>query len=145
MATPEFQLHIAALNHINAAFIGHINPDLKFWHVPMETRDAQDAFWKKKMGAIPGVLDFQFGWPTGNAGVLELKVKPNKLTSEQNKFISWAHHIGWHIGVAYTVQEVHDILLSWGLKARPYHIIEPDYASKEQKFQRYFDMLKPLD
>lgn len=77
-------------------------------------------------------------------GVIELKSGRNKLTSSQNKWLSSAWVSGWHTGEAKTVRELHDIIVSWGLKPSYDTVSEPDYLTFEQKNQRYFDMLKPL-
>lgn len=139
----EYKLHIATKEHIEKCFIGPQNPSLKFWHVANETRDAEQAFWNKKMGVLPGVLDFQFGWPVSKAGVLELKFGKNKLTSQQNHFISWAHFIGWHTGVATTVRQAHNILEQWGLKPLYNVVIEPDYRTQEKRQEDAFDYSAP--
>lgn len=137
----EYKLHIAALAHINSAFIGSHNPGLKCWHVPNETKDATDAFFKKQMGVLPGVLDFCLGWPVSKVGVLEIKPLGKILTPAQNKYSSWAASIGWHTGAAWSVRDVHRILQVWGLKAAHHTIIEPDYATKEEKQKRGADLL----
>jgi len=135
----EYRLHVAVVKHINSAFIGTHNPNFKFWHTPNQTKDASEAFFNKQMGVMVGVPDLMFGWPRRNVGVIELKTDKNQLSPPQTRFMSWASDVGWNHGVARTVKQVHDILLSWGLKAAHHSIIEPDHADKEQKQTRAFE------
>lgn len=157
----EYKLHIAILAHINSAFIGTHNPNLKIWHTPNQTRDATEAYFNKEMGVLPGVLDFFLAWPIDPsvlqkmtkfpdfkpkwicACVLEVKPPGESLSSPQNKFTSWAHKIGFHTGMARTVKQSHYILLGCGLNASHHTIIEPDYRTKEEKFKDAFDFYKP--
>ena len=133
MEESEFELQIAVNKHIDSCFVGSHNPDFKYWHIANENRDADQAYWNKVLGVLPGVLDLMAGWPVSQCGVLELKVGKNKLTTPQNKFISWARHIGWHTGVAYTVKQAHGVLCQWGLKPAHNSIIEPDYRTWDEK------------
>jgi hypothetical protein len=137
---PEYKLHIAVVAHLNSAFIGPHNPNLKFLHIPNQTRNATEAFFNKKMGVLPGASDLLFGWPN-STGVLELKPPGQSLRGNQNKFISWAKLIDWHTGVAWSVKDVHQILQSWGLEASHHTIVEPDYRTKEQKLKQGADLL----
>lgn len=139
----EYKLHIAIKTHIEKCFMGNTNPGLNFWHVANESRDATQAFWNKKLGILPGVSDLQFGWPISKVGVMELKHE-GRLTASQNKFLSWAHHIGWHTGVARSVREAHDILVNWGLKAAYNSVIEADHRSKGEKQRAVFDYFSPV-
>lgn len=136
----EYKLHIAVVAHLNSAFIGVHNPNLKFLHIPNQTRDATEAFFNKKMGVLPGASDLLFGW-NHNTGVMELKPPDESLRGNQIKFMSWAKTIGWHTGAAWSVKDAHRILQSWGLKAGHHSIIEPDYATDEEKFKRASDAL----
>ncbi len=138
----EYHLHIAIKTHIEKCFMGNTNPGLNFWHVANESRDASQAFWNKKLGILPGVSDLQFGWPVGKVGVMELKYKTS-LSSAQNKFLSWAHYVGWHTGVARSVREAHDILVNWGLRPAHDSVIEPDHRNKEEKQKAVFDYFSP--
>ena len=143
MSTSEYKLHIAVIAHINSTFIGTQNPNLKFWHVANQVRDAKEAFFNKKMGVLAGVPDLMFGWPVSKVGVLELKAKGGHLSSPQNRFMSWAHSIGWRIGEARSVRDAHNVLISWGLVAAHHSIIEPDYSTEQEKFRQAIDMFKP--
>lgn len=141
-STQEFKLHIAILKHINSCFIGSHNPNLKVFHIPNQNRDAKEGYFNKMMGILPGASDLIAGWPN-NTGVLEIKASEGKLSSAQNRFISWAKLIGWHTGEARTVRAAHMVLLSWGLKAAHESVLEPDYRDKQQKFKDAFDWNKP--
>lgn len=138
----EFKLHCAILKHIRSAFIGAHNPNLKIFHVANETKDASQAYWNKVLGIEPGASDLFAGW-NGNTGVMEIKAPDGKLTGSQNKFLSWASAVGWHTGIARSVKQAHHILCTWGLKAAHQSIIEPDYSTQAEKFQRAHEWLAP--
>lgn len=140
----EFKLHCAIKRHIERCFIGTHNPGLKFWHVANENRDSTQGFWNREMGQLAGVLDFQCGWPVSKAGVLEVKFGKNKLTPDQNRFISWAKQIGWHTGVAYSVQQAHWTLCTWGLKPAYSQVQEPDLRTDAEKKHDAYNFFAPL-
>lgn len=139
----EFRLHIAVLKHVNSAFIGAQNPGLKIFHVANESRDAQQGYWNKIQGVEPGVSDFLCCW-RGHMGALELKTSTGKLSNAQNKFLSWGRSIGWHTGVARSVQQAHWLLVQWGLKAAHNTIIEADQRTDAGKFKDAYDFYVPL-
>lgn len=139
----EYKLHIAILAHINSAFIGPHNPNLKCFHVPNQSRDGTEAFFNKQLGVLPGVSDMLFGWNGNHTGALEIKAEYNELSSAQNKFMSWAKIIGWHTGTAKTVKQAHEVLIKWGLKPAHNTIVEPDYRTKEEKFRDAHNFFAP--
>lgn len=141
----EYKLHVAALDHILSAF-----PQVKPIHVPNQTRDATEAFFNKRMGVVQGVSDFLIGWSRkdyggAGVGVLEIKAPDGRLTTPQNKFLSWAHHIGWGTGTAKSVREVHNTLVGWGLKPLHAAIREPDYRTKEDRIKEAYSFYSPLE
>lgn len=140
----EFKLHLAIKKHYDSCFIGAHNPSLKIMHIANEQRNAQQGYWNKVLGVEKGFVDLLAGWPN-NTGVMEIKLTGKKLTNEQNRFLSWAHHIGWHTGIARKVEDAHIIFRKWGLNAAYLYNCsqEPDYSSKEQKFGAAFDFYKP--
>ncbi len=138
----EYRLHVAIVKHVNSAFIGAHNPNMKFFHVPNQNKDATQAFFNQQLGVLPGVPDLIFSWPA-NIGGLEIKAPTGKLSSPQNRFLSWAKLIGWHTGTAKSVRQAHHLLVMWGLKAAHQSIVEPDYSTQQQKFERAFDWYKP--
>lgn len=141
----EYHLHVAIKKHIDHCFIGAQNPNLKYTHIGNESRDATEAFFKKQMGTIAGWPDFIFGWPNSKTGLLEVKLPGKKLSSPQNKIISWASHIGWHTGVAWSVHDAHMVLRKWGLHASYIYqpSEEPDLRDDAQKKTDAFNWNKP--
>lgn len=139
----EFRLHLAIKKHYESCFIGAHNPNLKIFHVANESRDAVQGYWNKVLGILPGLPDLMAGWPHKNTGICEIKLPGKPLSSAQNKVISWAHHIGWHTGVARSVRQFHEVALSWGLKAGHQSILEPDQRTEQQKFSDSYSYFKP--
>ncbi len=145
----EYHLHVAIVTHIESAFMGAHNPNLKFWHTANQSRDATEAFFNKKMGVLPGISDLIFSWPHPSIadnvrmGALEIKAKDGKFSSAQNRFLSWGRSIGWSTGEARTVKAAHMVLCSWGLNAAHTSIIEPDMRTKSEKFMDARDFYKP--
>lgn len=139
MEQSEYKLQLCVVDHLYKTF-----PEVGFFHVPNRPGDATDAYFKKMMGAKPGVSDLILGWRPGKVGVIELKAEGKKISTPQNKFLSWADWVGWETAVCHTVRGVHMTLCRWGLKPKHgYSIIEPDYRTKEEKLQQQFDMYKP--
>lgn len=137
-STDEYKLQVAVVKHIRSAF-----PQVKAIHIPNQTRSATEAFFNKQLGVEPGASDLLIGWATRNVGVLELKSTDGKISTPQNKFLSWADAIGWSVGVAKTVREAHVTLKLWGLTPAHEAIFEPNYMTLEEKRKAVFDMYKP--
>lgn len=137
--TKEFKLQVAVVEHIRTAF-----PQVKAFHCPNQTRSATEAHFNKMLGVLPGVSDLIIGWPMRNVGVLELKAPDGRLSSTQNKFLSWADHIGWSTGIAKSVQEAHVTMKLWGLSPTHESIREPDYMTTQDKHKAVFDMYRPI-
>ena len=133
----EYKIHVAIVEHIRKAF-----PQVKAFHVPNQNRDATEAFWNKQMGVEPGVSDLLLGWQ-GNTGALEIKSETGKLSTPQNKFLSWASSIGWHTGVARSVRGAHQILMGWGLKPHANITHEPELRTFAEKNKAIYDMYAP--
>lgn len=138
MASKEYLLQVAVISHLKTAF-----PQVKAFHCPNQTRSATEAYFNKILGVEPGVSDLIIGWPVRNVGVLELKAEDGRISTAQNKFLSWADSIGWSTGVARSVREVHVTLKVWGLTPAHNYIKEPDYTTPEEKQKMIFDMYKP--
>jgi hypothetical protein len=136
----EFKLQLAVIAHLESAFK---YSGLHYFHVPNRGGDATDGYFKKLMGAKAGTPDLVFGWRDGNCGFIELKVLDGKVSSPQNKFLSAWAAIGWKTAVCRSVRGVHHTLTLWGLKPSHTEILEPDYSSKEEKFERGYDWMKP--
>lgn len=140
----EFTLHMAIKRHYESCFIGAHNPNLKIMHIANEQRDATQGYWNKVLGVEKGFTDILSAWPK-NVGVAEVKLPGAKLTSDQNRFLSWAALIGWHTGIFRTVHDAHMGFRKWGLNASRiyYPTEEPDYATKEEKLRRGESFFKP--
>lgn len=138
MASPEYLLQVAVVEHFGRCF-----PHVGFFHVPNQSRNATEAFFNKKLGVRPGVSDLILGWPNRGVGVLELKSSDGRISTQQNKFLSWANHIGWEVGTAKTVRQAHDALKRWGLKPLYESCMEPDLRSDEQKKRDVFNFYAP--
>lgn len=145
----EYRLHVACVEHIDECFPGIV----ELMHPPNRPGDAADGFFKKKMGARPGAPDLWLSWNHGafdssrpfmlECALVELKVPPNKLSTAQNKFMSSYARIGWKTKLCYTVKQVHDALVGWGLKPRYNSVVEPDMRSDSEKFQDALDFYRP--
>jgi len=133
----EFKLHLAIKKHYDSCFIGSHNPSLKIVHIANEQRDSTQGYFNKMLGVEKGFADLLAAWPQ-NVGIAEVKLPKGKLTNDQNRFLSWARHIGWHTGIFRSVHDAHMGFRQWGLvPSRLYHPSEePDYASKDEKLRR---------
>src|SRR5690349_751155 len=59
-----------------------------WWHVPNGgKRNVREAARLKRMGVRAGVVDLHFCMPKGQLAVIELKVRPNGTTKEQDRFM----------------------------------------------------------
>lgn len=78
-------------------------------------RDARTAAMLKAEGVKAGVWDIFLPVPVGeyHGMWLELKVKPNKLTTEQGEFYQAMQPYGFDWFVAYTWREAFDKMLSY--------------------------------
>lgn len=139
----EFRLHLAIKKHYESCFIGVHNPNLKIFHIANESRDSTQGHFNKMLGVLRGLPDIMAGWPEKNTGICELKLPGKPLSGDQNKVLSWAAHIGWHTGVARSVQQFHSVMLKWGLHAAHNSILEPDQRSDQQKMHDAFNLYKP--
>lgn len=139
----EFKLQLAVIEHHKLAF-----PYIKAIHIPNESRDATEGYFNKLLGVEPGASDILLGWSSHlyggmGVGVCELKSEDGKLSTSQNKFLSWADGIGWHTGVARTVKQYHEVICSWGHSSLIKYIREPDLRSHEEKVKAAIDWFRP--
>ena len=91
-----------------------------FFHVPNESGrtgnklQAQKTQQKKKaLGLVPGAYDNVFMWEGGGC-VIELKYGKNTLSPNQKDFRDWSEWAGVPARVAYSVDEVEQILIELG-------------------------------
>lgn len=121
----EITLHMSAAAFIRVAWPSH----LPWWHCPNgEERgdrrpyQKKDGTWAtysptgkklKNMGVRPGVADFQFILPNGQAAFIEMKRPGEDLTEDQIKFRDEVTACGCGYQVCYSVAEVAKTLERW--------------------------------
>lgn len=144
----EFRLQLAVVKHLDSCF----KAKLEYYHIPNRPGDAADGHFKKLMGSKAGASDLVVSWNHGavdpskpfllECGLIELKAPGGTLSSPQNKFLSRYHFLGWKTAVCYSVRQVHDALVSWGIKAAYNQTTEPDYRSDDEKKRDAIDMFR---
>lgn len=106
-------------------FLARFSPSLLFYAVPNGgLRNLREAGRLKRMGVKAGVADLHFLLPgvgpsehgVGVLGVIELKIKPNRPTPEQEKFLKDVRAGGGCAAVCYSLEDTVDTLESWGVK-----------------------------
>lgn len=117
---------------------------LKFHHPALEYRGAAEGAKYARRGTTPGMPDWLLWGPNRWHGMIELKVEGRGLNANQKEVHRWAMEYGFPHAIARSVREFRDIIIGWGWECHNMAVREPDYATKEQKYQRYFDMMKPL-
>jgi hypothetical protein len=109
-----------------ADFLARFCPVL-WWHVPNGgVRRLREAARFKRMGVRAGCWDLHFLLPGGRLGVIELKVKPNRLTDEQETFGHAVRNAGGLTSVAYSLNDVYAALWTWGVKLPTFHNLMVD-------------------
>ena len=83
------------------------------YHVANERKTGwiQGKYLKKK-GVRAGVFDviIPIGRPPFIGAVIELKIKPNKLTEAQNEFAALMHGLGHFVRIAWSGEELIEIV-----------------------------------
>lgn len=107
--------------------------NLIWFHCPNgERRDKATAGKLKGMGVLPGVPDFVFVMPNGQAAFLELKARAGETSPAQDDFCDRAKACGCAYAVARSMEDVETILTRWlgayGLKLRCVMVRRPDPA-----------------
>lgn len=135
----EYKIHIAIVEHHRTAF-----PFIKLVHVPNQSKDAQEGYFKKIMGAEAGALDlFLFWGPPLGMGIYDVKKRgEEKLATNQNKFASAMAHFGVKTSYGSSVRHYHNIVKSWGHIPLHECIKEPDLRTDEEKKRDAFDYFK---
>ncbi len=136
ISTLEFRLQVACVEHIEKCFNVWVTA------FPGRPGDAQDGFFKKKMGVKAGVPDLIFVLPGGIFGAIELKVKGGRLHEAQRKEPCYMAAHGAKTGICTSVRHVHDMLVSWGCVAKYDSVREPDLRSDAQKKQDSYDFYR---
>lgn len=105
---PEDHLHRQVINYITAQY-----PGVLFHHSPMEGKRSRfEQFKLKWLGAKSGFPDlFIFASNrNGNGLAIELKVKPNKPTENQNAWLSALHNRLYVAEVCYSFEEAKKVI-----------------------------------
>lgn len=118
-------------------------PWLQFNHPAAEGRDAGEGYKFKRLGVMAGMTDWQIWGPNAWHGLIELKVKGGVLSTPQQRVRSWAVEYGFPHVVCHSVHMVRDALIGWGHTCENMACIEPDYLSKDDKFELSDDFYKP--
>ena len=102
----------------------------------------------KELGVAPGVHDIHLVYKAPHVGsgyaTIELKVGSNKQSDYQRDFSSKMDECGHRSAVCYTVKEVRDTLVSWGLTCKNTVCIEPPPTEAEKR-AFVAKMYKPLE
>lgn len=100
---PEDHLHKQVINYLSAQY-----PGVLFHHSPMEGKRSKfEQFKLKWLGSKSGFPDlFIFAANSnGNGLAIELKVKPNRCTDNQNAWLAALHNRMYKTAVCYTFYE----------------------------------------
>jgi len=119
-------------------------PHVLITHPAQTGRSPQEGAKLKKLGVRAGVSDLLLWWEN-NCGAVEIKTETGKESIGQKTFGFLLKRLGHHYGVARSVEEYHNLLVSWGIKPayECRYFAEPDYATKQEKFQRAYDWFRP--
>lgn len=141
----EFKIHVAAVEHIRTAF-----PHVLFTHPAQKAKDKREGHFNKMMGVKAGVPDLLFWWSTNHGpivyiscGAIELKSSTGRRSSKQGTFEYIFTRMGGRHAYCRSVREVHDALVSWGIKPAHNAVVEPDVRTIEQKYKDSYDFYKP--
>jgi len=137
----EYKLQLAVVEHLDTYYKGKC----EYFHCPNRPGSATDGYFKARMGAKAGTSDLIISWNNRffHCALIELKAPDGRLSTAQNKFLSRYNRLGWHTAVCKSVKEVNDVLANWGLYSGTKEVIEPDYRTKEEKFQAAIDYFAP--
>lgn len=112
----ELDLHFAVADYLALVF-PVTAPERVLWtHLPMgEYRTPRTAAKLKRMGVQPGWPDFAIMAPEGNTLWVEMKVPGGRLSPPQVEWHAAAVLMGHNNHIAYSVEDVEDILRLAGL------------------------------
>ena len=105
---PEDHLHHQVIGFLTAQY-----PGVLFHHSPMEGRRSKfEQFKLKWLGAKSGFPDlFIFASNrNGNGLAIELKVKPNKCTENQNAWLAALHNRNYKTAVCFSFEEAKAVI-----------------------------------
>lgn len=135
----EYHLHVAIINHLmGQKLVGNKIikgtkpfPELFITHI-FQGRSEEDGFFLKRMGVYPGVSDILCLW-RGGIGFIEVKTEKGYLSPAQKKFKGICNWLGVKWALVRSVQQAHDTVAGWGVRAVHNAVIEHDQRSKEEK------------
>lgn len=133
----EYKIQVAIVQHHETAF-----PGVELVHVPNASNDPTRAYFAKQMGAKAGAHDLFIFWKGGH-GIVEVKQPGEYLSTDQNKFASRMSHLGAKTGIARSVKQYHQLLVSWGVEPAHEAIKEPNLATAEEKFRAAIEAQRP--
>ena len=118
MKAPRIVRSELAVHMQVAAYLRRAMPQPDFpvlwWHTPNgEKRDQRTAAKLRAMGVLPGVADFLFIMPNGQAAFLELKSATGALSGDQEQFRFRVRQNGCGYATARTLDEAVVILERW--------------------------------
>jgi len=99
--------------HLQTAVAQYLDYTRAVWcHVANERKTTPAKGAKlKRMGVKPGVPDILiFGPGPGNGLAIELKVKPNKTTAHQDKWLAELNKLGWKTAIAWDFLEAKNLI-----------------------------------
>lgn len=94
-----------------------------WFHPANERRTSPQAGKRLKLkGVKSGVPDVMIFEPKGNFNglAIELKVKPNKVSLNQKKWLKRLENNKWSVHIAYSFDEVYEIIQNYLLKYTSY-------------------------
>jgi hypothetical protein len=137
----ETKLCIAFAEHCEIYFPRQPNV-LNYTHIANEGRSPKDGAKLKKMGVKAGWFDYVFIWrglDYPRIGFLEAKIGKNTLSDSQKGFDVTMRPMGVLLDIFRTVEQGHNILLSWGIKP-----IKPCQYFKEPKLATWDDKIAAM-
>lgn len=148
MSNPEYSLQVHVIRYLDGKIkqgrnVINVTPPFpeiqKSWHV-YQGRSEDEGFFLKEMGVRPGVHDVHILYKKNNPqagdtgyGTIELKVGKNKQSDYQRDFTSKMITCGHKTDVCYSVAEVRDTLIKWGLECKNPNAIEPPRPLEERR------------
>lgn len=119
-------------------------PGLVSMHPCNEFKDAKEAFWAVRKGILKGANDWIFWWPGNNFGTIELKLRGKAPSPDQIDFGNKIVDCGGKKGLAYSVAELRDILIGWGIECKNMQAREPQLSFAAKK-RANFEWQRPID
>lgn len=151
----EFKLQVAIIDHLRGQ-IRKGNQITKSSSPPFhelfvthiyQGRSADEGFFLKMLGVVPGVPDILAIWPDKangyDIGFLEVKTTDGTLSPPQRWFKGLCLRLRIKWAIARSVSDAHKQFIAWGLVPVHNSVREPDTRSMEQKKKDAFNIYKP--